>query len=221
MADQKPLEGAPQAGPDSGAEGNKTLFDKDKAGPYADYFDRLQNENQKWRLKTREAEARTAELENRLSELEKQQQKAQTQRLAENEQWKELAEQREQELQSLTATREAEKAKAAQHLITAHTKGLLASAGITDAAKQALLLPGILSQVEASVGDDFAVQGEFSKAIDTAIETLGLKKPSKQAPPDAASILQGQLPSKSKGQPMITDPYDDLTSAFQELARRG
>lgn len=181
---------------------------------------KLLDENAKRRLAQRALEERIKELEGALSARELAAKQGEQKRLEEQAQWETLAKQRAQELEGASAALEEYKRSAHQHLIKSHARSLLASSGITSAEQQDLLLPGILAKVEASVGDGFAIEGDFSSAIESARELLGMKANKVPAALNTSSLLSGQLPSKGVDS-KSTNPLDELRAGIVSALRGG
>jgi hypothetical protein len=100
---------------------------------------------------------------------------AEAQRLAEQQKYKELAEQHAATIARLEADRDAFNQRVQQRLINSRLDALLAEKGITDPSARALLLPGLRATVDVSVTDDLDVEGDFTAALETASALFSAK----------------------------------------------
>lgn len=125
-------------------------------------------------------------------------------KLAEQGQWKELAEQR--ELEKAEAERRAQETVSAMgaRLIDATLRQALAAKGLTDPKQQDYLLPALRSK--ATLTKDLQVGGKYGDAIEDALSALGIGK---AAPPP---------PEPEQSQPQKSAAYDALSGLIPSTA---
>ena len=146
--------------------------------------DRKASNGDFWQAEAKRAKAEAASLRSRVLSLEaahsktaKESDKRKRAKMKEEERWSELAAASEARIVELTSKQAAYSQRVEGRIVGAHIRSLLGSAGITNIEQQNLLMPGLRASVESSVSDDLTVTGDFSPAIQAAVEAFGLNAP--------------------------------------------
>lgn len=192
--DKRPGDATPQDGQAPDAE-NRDNNQPDKGSNTDSQVKDLRAEAAKYRTQRNDLQAQFDELKAKLDE-------AETQKLIQKDEWKTLAEQRAESLQTAQQAAETYKAQVAETLIEAHLRSQLAASGITNADQQDILLPGIRRKAEVKVGEGMQIEGDVSSVIAGVVAALGLgqapapepAKPKQRLNP-AVGLLQQNLPS--------------------------
>lgn len=213
---ERRLEVAPSSGLEPETDGSARSDDGlNPTGPYGVELKKLRHENGKWRQQARELEARVEELSTKLESASSAQKELEQAKLAEQEQWKTLAEQRSSEIEEWKSRLKAETGKAHQHLIAAHVRGLLAGEGVTDRDVQDVLLPGIVAKAKAKVGKDFTIEGEFDELVAKVAAGFGKASEPEQATRPSSNALRDRLASVIPGQMPTDQPSDPRARQHQ------
>ena len=189
----------------------------DAAAPEQERTEGIQNpaahaasqEAARYRTQLREAEAKLAEIAAQ-AETDRQA------RLAEQGEWRALADERASALAEAERQRAAFRETVSARLVDARLRSALAGAGVTDATQQEMALAFLRPRVSLQVGDDLEVSGEIGDALDMARAAFGLDKEPAAAPTKAAGvhpaaqILSQQLPRSGDAGPPARTPREAL-----------
>lgn len=189
-----PQNDAPDAQPADAQAAEREKVNDDATSGASPEVKALRNEAAKYRTERNDLRKRLESLEGTQRVADQQREAAEQARLKEQGEYKQLYESH------------AQKLKAAQdRVIDGEIRARLATAGVTDARKQAFLLPALRASVVAEVDESWAVTGNFDSAISEAVEVLGINKPAPTPAPDAAGLnpaallLTQSLPQPDKG----------------------
>lgn len=206
------------------------------ANPPSDAKEASEREK-RYRQERNDAKKELAAVSARLAELENERKTSSDKQLAEQGEFKKLAESRAVEIEQLKKAHADElagfKTKLNDQLVGSALREQLAARGVTDKKAQDFLLPGLRSAIKAKVTADFEVEVSDWTAIDEPLKTLGFKIPDKGADDKtkaadtkpatttpaptlnpSAAILSHQLPGSHEPQPGA-----DLRSGFIKAAK--
>lgn len=192
----------------------------------------------RYRQERNDAQKELATVSARLTELENERKTISDKQLAEQGEFKKLAETRAAEIEALKKTHAEEmagfKTKLNDQLVGSALREQLAARGVTDKKAQDFLLPGLRSAIKAKVTADFEVEVSDWTALDEPLKTLGFKiadkgaddkgkaADTKPAPAPAptlnpsAALLAQQIPGSQEPQ-----TGNDLRSGFIKAAKSG
>jgi hypothetical protein len=191
----------------------------------------------RYRQERNDAQKELATVSARLKELENERKTSSDKQLAEQGEFKKLAESRALEIEQLKKAHADElsglKTKLNDQLVGSALREQLAARGVTDKKAQDFLLPGLRSAIKAKVTADFEVEVSDWTAIDEPLKTLGFKIPDKGADTKAAdtkpatpapaptlnpsaALLAHTMPGSQEPQ-----PGTDLRSGFIKAAKSG
>ena len=190
----------------------------------------------RYRQERNDAQKELATVSARLTELENERKTISDKQLAEQGEFKKLAETRAAEIESLKKAHADElsafKTKLNDQLVGSALREQLAARGVTDKKAQDFLLPGLRSAIKAKVTADFEVEVSDWTALDEPLKTLGFKIPDKGADDKAkaadtkpapapaptlnpsAALLAHTMPGSQEPQPGA-----DLRSGFIKAAK--
>ncbi len=154
------------------------------ANPQSDAKEASEREK-RYRQERNDAKKELAAVSARLAELENERKTSSDKQLAEQGEFKKLAESRAVEIEQLKKAHADElagfKTKLNDQLVGSALREQLAARGVTDKKAQDFLLPGLRSAIKAKVTADFEVEVSDWTAIDEPLKTLGFKIPDKGA----------------------------------------
>lgn len=141
-------------------------------------IEKLRRESAKYRTKSRDLEAEILALRQKSEAAERE-------RLQSQGEFQKLYEQLKTEHDALRANYEQQTNSVRGRILTERIRAELAGAGISDTAKQSLLLPGLLESARAAeiaVADDWSVTGDVSAIVKSAVEAFSPPQPKSQSP---------------------------------------